>query len=304
MVWCELELDAGRHILCGGETLAPPFQFGVLRHTISKEIAIMSIIRVHKKENPFVQIDKTCLEDPSLSWKAKGLHAYLIGKPDDWTVRLSHLAKVSKEGRDATRTGLAELEEAGYVKKELSHDKAGKFTGSNWDVYETPFTDYPNTDEAVVGLSNATNKKNLLKNEASKSSPTTSKQPLPSTQGAPDSQVCEKPEVCGELEPDNSPAPKPEKGGVRERKVTWLTPYNDIHIAVMGGDIKNFGQFARDITPIVKKYGADRTAEAWRKHLEEEGKFASSSHFASKPLVWMDKKKKMVEHVDTTKEWS
>ncbi|MCU5830256.1 replication protein, partial [Clostridioides difficile] len=47
----------------------------------------MGIIRVSKdKDNPYVVLNKTCLEDVKLSWQAKGLHSYLISKPDHWKI--------------------------------------------------------------------------------------------------------------------------------------------------------------------------------------------------------------------------
>ena len=45
-----------------------------------------NIIRRIKKENPFIMLDKTCINDNRLSWKAKGLHTYIMGLPDDWKI--------------------------------------------------------------------------------------------------------------------------------------------------------------------------------------------------------------------------
>jgi hypothetical protein len=42
----------------------------------------MSIIRCQKKRHPYAQIDKTPLLDTRLSWKARGILAYLLTKPD------------------------------------------------------------------------------------------------------------------------------------------------------------------------------------------------------------------------------
>ena len=39
------------------------------------------VIRVRKRPNNFVMIDKTFLEDDRLSFKAKGILAYLLSKP-------------------------------------------------------------------------------------------------------------------------------------------------------------------------------------------------------------------------------
>ena len=75
------------------------------------------IIRVKRRELPFVQVDKSAIDDDSLSWRAKGLLVYLIAKPDNWNCNMKQLSGASAEGRDATRKAMQELAKAGYVKK-------------------------------------------------------------------------------------------------------------------------------------------------------------------------------------------
>ena len=58
----------------------------------------MSIVRIARRERNFVVLQKDCLNEKQLSWGAKGLHSYLIGKPDDWQIRVSFLVKESKQG--------------------------------------------------------------------------------------------------------------------------------------------------------------------------------------------------------------
>lgn len=97
----------------------------------------MSIIRVSKRENPFVMIDKTMLSDNRLSWKAKGILTYLLSKPNDWEVRVTDIIKQSKDGRDAVYSGIKELEQYGYIKREQIRDN-GTFKGLRYVVFETP----------------------------------------------------------------------------------------------------------------------------------------------------------------------
>lgn len=97
----------------------------------------MSIIRVNKRENPFVMIDKTMLSDERLTWKAKGILAYLLSKPNDWTVRVADIVKRSKDGRDAVYNGIKELEKYGYIKREQIREK-GNFKGTQYVVFERP----------------------------------------------------------------------------------------------------------------------------------------------------------------------
>lgn len=99
----------------------------------------MSILRIHKKQNNFVILDKTCLYQKTLSWAAKGLHAYLISMPDDWRVQVKHLQNESRGGRDAVRSILKELEQAGYIQRSASRNNStGRFGGIEYFVFEVP----------------------------------------------------------------------------------------------------------------------------------------------------------------------
>lgn len=97
----------------------------------------MAIIKTRKRENPYLQIDKTGIDDPNISFRATGLLAYLVGRPSDWNIRLEHLAKVKKERRDAIKATLVELREAEYCHYfEIRH--RGKVKETFYYVYEVP----------------------------------------------------------------------------------------------------------------------------------------------------------------------
>jgi hypothetical protein len=89
----------------------------------------MSKIKRVKRETPFVQIDKRALQDESLSWKAKGLLAYLLSLPDDWQIYINELKNHATDGRDSTATALKELISAGYITRNYAEREEGKFTG-------------------------------------------------------------------------------------------------------------------------------------------------------------------------------
>lgn len=97
----------------------------------------MSIVKIKRRENPFVQIDKRPLQDANLSWKAKGLLAYCLSKPDNWEIRIDNLIKSSTDGREAVQTGLKELRKNGYARIEPTKDPdTGQMTGRAWIIYE------------------------------------------------------------------------------------------------------------------------------------------------------------------------
>lgn len=90
------------------------------------------IIRTFRKRHNFVIIDKTALEDTRLSYKARGMLAYLLSKPDNWTTNTQNLINQSeKDGREAILSGLKELEGCGYLLRKKYKDRAGRF---GWEV--------------------------------------------------------------------------------------------------------------------------------------------------------------------------
>lgn len=106
---------------------------------MSEDKRLDEVIRVRKRPNNFVMIDKTFLEDDRLSFKAKGILAYLLSKPDNWKVIVGNLVKYSKDGKSAVYAGLKELKECGYYVKTPIRSEDGRRI-SRWEstVYEMP----------------------------------------------------------------------------------------------------------------------------------------------------------------------
>lgn len=86
----------------------------------------MAVIKV-KSLTGFTIINNEVLENPRLSFKAKGLWAYCMSRPDNWEFHVSHLSTVSKEREDAIYAALKELELEGLITRQQSNQ--GKGTG-------------------------------------------------------------------------------------------------------------------------------------------------------------------------------
>lgn len=95
---------------------------------------------VRAKDTNYVVMDKTFLNDTRLSWKAKGILAYMLSKPDDWTFYLDELIKHSTDGKSSFKSGFNELKKYGYVRMERKKREDGTF---KWEavVCERPYTD-------------------------------------------------------------------------------------------------------------------------------------------------------------------
>jgi uncharacterized phage protein (TIGR02220 family) len=98
-----------------------------------------NIFRVVKNpDNPYVMVDKGFINNPKLSWKAKGILLYLLSKPHDWQVYGKDIVKHATEGRDSVSSGIAELMTHRYISRERKRDLQGRLRGYDYDVYEVP----------------------------------------------------------------------------------------------------------------------------------------------------------------------
>jgi hypothetical protein len=111
----------------------------------------MCIVRGPRPTTNFYFLDKRISEDSRLSWAARGLLIYLLGKPDNWKVSVTHLVNETAEantpaGRDAVYSLLKQLKEVGYI---IMHRQAlgdGKFGPVKYEVRELPRPDYPDAE--------------------------------------------------------------------------------------------------------------------------------------------------------------
>lgn len=114
----------------------------------------MGIIRVAKNSN-YVVMNRTALNDERLSWKAKGIMAYMLSMPDDWVFYMDELMTHATDGKDSFRSGFKELKTNGYIeRKPVKDDKTKKIIEWETIVHEIPFephTDFPHMEKPQVG---------------------------------------------------------------------------------------------------------------------------------------------------------
>ena len=99
-----------------------------------------------KKERDFTVINNTFIKDVSLSWKAKGLMAYLLSLPDDWEIHLSEVESHALDGKATLRSAINELKEHGYLIV-MQKKENGKFGEMKYIVIENPYTEKPQAEK-------------------------------------------------------------------------------------------------------------------------------------------------------------
>lgn len=97
----------------------------------------MTIIRA-PREDRYTILNRTVISDDRLSFRALGLLTFILDKPDDWRIDSTELARgEGREGRDAVRAALTELEAAGYLRRQRVRRADGTFDMES-TVYDTP----------------------------------------------------------------------------------------------------------------------------------------------------------------------
>ncbi len=92
---------------------------------------------VHNKENPYFPLSRSAVNDERLSYKAIGIHTYLMSKPDGWEANESDIAERHTEGRSAIRSGIQELIDFGYMVR-VQLRKNNRVESWRLDTYEMP----------------------------------------------------------------------------------------------------------------------------------------------------------------------
>jgi hypothetical protein len=121
----------------------------------------MALIRgKHSFDGHFTQIPNAWLRDNKLSFRARGLLAQILSNATGFQLSISGLASQNREGKDAIRAAVGELEQFGYLKRSQQND--GRFGEAVWEtcdpMAENPMAENPTTE-------NPTPKKNKDKED-------------------------------------------------------------------------------------------------------------------------------------------
>ena len=97
----------------------------------------MSVIRVNKKKD-YTVMSNYHLRDDRLSLKAVGLMSWMLSLLDNWDYSIAGITACrKKEGKDAIRSALKELEDAGYLIRDTKRDAHGRFS-TEFTLIEEP----------------------------------------------------------------------------------------------------------------------------------------------------------------------
>ena len=74
------------------------------------------------------------MTDTNLSWKAKGIMAYIAALQGGEACSITRLQAFGTDGRDSVASAFRELEQAGYIERRRVRDDKGRLCGAEYVV--------------------------------------------------------------------------------------------------------------------------------------------------------------------------
>ena len=122
---------------------------------LSRGRSVVTVFRVEKNANYNGGASNEHLRNRELSLTAKGLLSQMLSLPEEWDYSLEGLSRINREGVDAIRTGIRELEEHGYLERRAACATApAALAGTEYVVHERAVArpSLPESDEPALGF--------------------------------------------------------------------------------------------------------------------------------------------------------
>jgi hypothetical protein len=112
----------------------------------------MAIIRATRQKINYSVIPNSVLRDTNLSFRDRGLLAWMLSHADGYSITIESAARAGHEGKDAIRACFTRLEKVGYINRVTHRDALGHIRTTTY-VYDTPqgveVSDVPNVLETA-----------------------------------------------------------------------------------------------------------------------------------------------------------
>ena len=109
----------------------------------------MSVFRIEKNRN-YTVMSNHHLRNKELSLKSKGLLSLMLSLPEEWDYTLKGLSIICKEGIDAIRVSIVELEKQGYIERRRNRNTKGQLTNTEYIIHEYPITVTPKSEKPML----------------------------------------------------------------------------------------------------------------------------------------------------------
>jgi hypothetical protein len=107
----------------------------------------VAIVRGPLSSDGWTPVPNHWTRNPTLSWKAKGLLAYVAGHAAGYELLVAQIVEDGAEGKDAVQSGLEELERAGYLRRTRRRNGDGTWGSYDYELTELPASE-PGRDQS------------------------------------------------------------------------------------------------------------------------------------------------------------
>lgn len=109
----------------------------------------MSVFRIEKNKN-YTVMSNHHLRNKELTLKSKGLLSLMLSLPEEWDYTLKGLSIICKEGIDAIRVSINELEKQGYIERRRNRNEKGQLTNTEYIIHEYPVSISPKSEKPTL----------------------------------------------------------------------------------------------------------------------------------------------------------
>jgi len=130
-------------------------------------------MKFRKAPGHFIVVDRTMIDDDTeISYKAKGILTYLMGRPETWKPNLEEIASHASDKIGSIKSGIQELKQAGYVKiTRIRDNESKKWVGWEWYVTDVKSQEALPIIEKPKAKNQLTESKPKVENKLSETSP-------------------------------------------------------------------------------------------------------------------------------------
>lgn len=92
----------------------------------------------NKRDQYYKTINLTSILDKNLSFKAKGLHIYIMTRPENWQLYMYNLFTISKNRESSVRSAFNELIDNNYIHRISRRNNKGRVIKVEYHVFSNP----------------------------------------------------------------------------------------------------------------------------------------------------------------------
>ncbi|MBQ6265830.1 MAG: helix-turn-helix domain-containing protein [Clostridia bacterium] len=89
------------------------------------------------KKTGYTLVPNGIIREKTLSAKALGVYILIVSRPENWSFSVKGICSLCSDGYSSVSSAVAELEEAGFIKREGMQRANGRYSAGEWTVFDS-----------------------------------------------------------------------------------------------------------------------------------------------------------------------